>query len=125
MDKGREFNNAKVRTLLKEFRVDAHLTTPGHPRSHGTVERLHSTITEHLRLLKLDRGLRIRVGDTTWVKNWYRRRKEDKKFVGPFRVVRKLTRFRVRVQDVATGRVRVVHVNETRVPRSGEADVLV
>ncbi|KAL1141023.1 hypothetical protein AAG570_000949 [Ranatra chinensis] len=37
MDKGREFNNAKVRTLLKEFR---------------------STITEHLRLLKLDRGLK-------------------------------------------------------------------
>ncbi|KAL1129526.1 hypothetical protein AAG570_012471 [Ranatra chinensis] len=35
MDKGREFNNAKVRTLLKEFKVDAHFTTPGHPRSHG------------------------------------------------------------------------------------------
>ncbi|KAL1123041.1 hypothetical protein AAG570_002129 [Ranatra chinensis] len=171
MDKGWEFNNAKVRTLLKEFHVNAHFTTPGHPRSHGTVERLHSTIMEHLFLLKLDRGLegseaiarailaynnsplerpgrspggskekrteavnerrasdrweRIRVGDTTWVKNWYRRRKEDKKFVWPFRVVRKLTRFRVRVQDVVTGKVRVVHVNETRVPRSGEAEVLV
>ncbi|KAL1129703.1 hypothetical protein AAG570_012647 [Ranatra chinensis] len=45
-----------------------------------------------------DRWERIRVGDTSGVKNWYRRRKEDGKFVGPFRVVRKLTRFRVRVQ---------------------------
>ncbi|KAL1129525.1 hypothetical protein AAG570_012470 [Ranatra chinensis] len=41
-----------------------------------------------------DRWERIRVGDTTWVKNWYRRRKEDRKFVGSFRVVRKLTQFR-------------------------------
>ncbi|KAL1140054.1 hypothetical protein AAG570_007031 [Ranatra chinensis] len=29
MDKGREFNNAKVRVPLKELEVDAHFTTPG------------------------------------------------------------------------------------------------
>ncbi|KAL1140034.1 hypothetical protein AAG570_007011 [Ranatra chinensis] len=151
VDRGREFHNARVKSLLEELRIRAHFTTPGHPRSHGTVERLHSTMAEHLRLLMLDRGLegseavaravlaynqsvnvatdavplelmrtwqmptgspppdvvlgragevireskekrvhrindakaydrwdRIRVGDETWVKNWYRRRKEDR-----------------------------------------------
>ncbi|KAL1130237.1 hypothetical protein AAG570_013175 [Ranatra chinensis] len=37
--------------------VKANFTTPGHPRSHGTVERLHNTMAEHLRLLQIDRGL--------------------------------------------------------------------
>ncbi|KAL1109928.1 hypothetical protein AAG570_014131 [Ranatra chinensis] len=179
VDRGREFHNARVKSLLEELGIGVHFTTPGHPRSHGTVERLHSTMAEHLRLLKLDRGLegseavaravlaynqsihvatdavplelmrtwqmptgspppdvvlgragevareskekrvhrindakasdrwdRIRVGDDTWVKNWYRRRKEDPKFVGPFKVVKKLSKFRVRIQDAETGRTR-------------------
>ncbi|KAL1110432.1 hypothetical protein AAG570_007963 [Ranatra chinensis] len=53
----REFYNARVKSLLRELGVKAHFTTPGHPRSHGTVERLHNTRAEHLRLLKIDRGL--------------------------------------------------------------------
>ncbi|KAL1117958.1 hypothetical protein AAG570_004269 [Ranatra chinensis] len=57
VDRGREFHNAGVKSLLEEFGIRAHFTTPGHPRSHSTVERLHSTMAEHLRLLKLDRGL--------------------------------------------------------------------
>ncbi|KAL1129983.1 hypothetical protein AAG570_012926 [Ranatra chinensis] len=191
VNRGREFHNARVKSLLEELGIRAHITTPGHPRSHGTVERLHSTMAEHLRLLKLERGLegseavaravlaynqsvhvatdaiplelmqtwqmltgspppdvvlgragevtreskekrvhrinnakapnrwdRIRVGDDTWVKNWYRRRKEDPKFVGPFRVLKKLVKFRIKIRDVATGRTQYVHVNETRVPSS-------
>ncbi|KAL1140041.1 hypothetical protein AAG570_007018 [Ranatra chinensis] len=61
---------------------------------------------------------RIRVGDTVWIKNWYRRRKEDSTFVGPFQVEKKLVQYRIKVHDVADSRVRFVHINETRVLNS-------
>jgi hypothetical protein len=47
MDPGREFQNETVRNLLKEFEVRVHITTLGHPPSHGAIERVHSTMTEH------------------------------------------------------------------------------
>ncbi|KAL1138584.1 hypothetical protein AAG570_008647 [Ranatra chinensis] len=47
LDRGREFDNFLVRSLLEEFRVKVHWTTPGHSRSHGMIERLHGTLQEH------------------------------------------------------------------------------
>ncbi|KAL1123025.1 hypothetical protein AAG570_002113 [Ranatra chinensis] len=185
---GREFRNWIVRGFLEEFRIRVHWTTPGHPRSHGMVERLHSTLLEHLHLLRIGRGIvgdeawarallaynnsvhsatgrtplelmrswqqsdppvsvmdecvglveaderrksdrvdranekatdrwdRVRVGDQVFLRNWYRRRKSDPRFVGPYVVASKLRRYRLRVRDSATGRTRVVHVRETRPP---------
>ena len=57
LDPGREFKNREIQGLLDEFNVQVHFTTPGHPRSHGAIERVHSTITEHLHLLKTGREL--------------------------------------------------------------------
>ncbi|KAL1130397.1 hypothetical protein AAG570_013335 [Ranatra chinensis] len=188
LDQGREFRNWIVRGFLEEFRIRVHWTTPGHPRSHGMVERLHSTLLEHLHLLRIGRGIvgdeawarallaynnsvhsatgrtplelmrswqqsdppvsvmdecvglveaderrksdrvdranekatdrwdRVRVGDQVFLRNWYRRRKSDPRFVGPYVVASKLRRYRLRVRDSATGRTRVVHVRETRPP---------
>ncbi|KAL1137874.1 hypothetical protein AAG570_009570 [Ranatra chinensis] len=177
VDRGREFHNARVKSLLEELGI-VHWTTPGHPRSHGMVERLHSTLLEHLHLLRIGRGIvgdeawarallaynnsvhsatgrtplelmrswqqsdppvsaderrksdrvdranekatdrwdRVRVGDQVFLRNWYRRRKSDPRFVGPYVVASKLRRYRIRVRDSATGRTRVVHVRETRPP---------
>ncbi|KAL1139230.1 hypothetical protein AAG570_006216 [Ranatra chinensis] len=188
LDEGREFRNWIVRGFLEEFRIRVHWTTPGHPRSHGMVERLHSTLLEHLHLLGIGRGIvgdeawarallaynnsvhsatgrtplelmrswqqsdppvsvmgecvglveadewrkidrvdranekatdrwdRVRVVDQVFLRNWYRRRKSDPRFVGPYVVASKLRRYRMRVRDSATGRTRVVHVRETRPP---------
>jgi hypothetical protein len=55
MDQGREFKNALVEDLLQNLGIEAHYTTPGHPRSHGMVERLQGSLTEHLQLLRLDK----------------------------------------------------------------------
>ncbi|KAL1129490.1 hypothetical protein AAG570_012435 [Ranatra chinensis] len=186
LDQGREFRNFVVRGFLEEFHIRVHWTTPGHPRSHGMIERLHSTLLEHLHLLQIGRGIdgneawarallaynssvhsatgktplelmrswqqtdppvsvldeceglverdeqrkiervdranekatdrwdRVRVGDHVFLRNWYRRRKSDPRFVGPYVVASKLSRFRLRVRDSASGRTRLVHVRETR-----------
>ncbi|XP_014293881.1 uncharacterized protein [Halyomorpha halys] len=34
-----------------------HLNTPGHPKSRGVIERLHGTLSDHLRVYQLDKGL--------------------------------------------------------------------
>ncbi|KAL1132060.1 hypothetical protein AAG570_010018 [Ranatra chinensis] len=57
VDKGREFDNTWVRALLEEHNIKVHFTTPGHPRSHGTIERLQSTLADQLRLLRQDKGV--------------------------------------------------------------------
>ncbi|KAL1109908.1 hypothetical protein AAG570_014142 [Ranatra chinensis] len=173
---------------LEEFHIRIHWTTPGHPRSHGIIKRLHSTLLEHLHLLLIGRGIdgdeawarallaynsfvhsatgrtplelmrswqqtdppvsvideceglveaderrkndrldranekatdrrdRVRVGDHVFLRNWYRRRKSDPRFVGLYVVVSKLSRFRLRVRDSSSGRTRLVHVRETRPP---------
>lgn len=56
-DPGREFGNRQVKELLDELQIRTHITTPGHARSHGAIERVHSTIGEHLNLLELGRGI--------------------------------------------------------------------
>jgi transposase InsO family protein len=57
MDQGREFKNGLIAELLEDLGVRAHYTTPGHPRSHGMVERLQGSLTEHLQLLRLGRQM--------------------------------------------------------------------
>lgn len=57
VDKGREFDNNKLKTLAEQYGVGVHFSTTGHHNSQSLVERLHSTITEHLHLLKVDKGL--------------------------------------------------------------------
>ena len=56
-DQGREFRNETITNLLTELGIQHHYTTTGHPRSHGTVERLHNTLTEHLHLINEDRKI--------------------------------------------------------------------
>lgn len=56
-DSGREFDNAIIRSEMKVLEVQWHLNTPGHPKSRGAVERLHSTLSDHLRVYHVDKGL--------------------------------------------------------------------
>ncbi|KAL1139047.1 hypothetical protein AAG570_009108 [Ranatra chinensis] len=65
LDRGREFDNFLVRSLLEEFRVKVHWTTPGHSRSHGMIERLHGTLQEHLHILGIGRGM---TGEEAWAR---------------------------------------------------------
>ncbi|KAL1130328.1 hypothetical protein AAG570_013266 [Ranatra chinensis] len=65
LDQGREFRNWIVRGILEEFRIRVHWTTPGHPRSHWMVERLHSILLKHLHLLRIGRGIE---GDEAWAR---------------------------------------------------------
>ena len=51
-DNGTEFNNETMKQLLQLHKVKLHFITPHNPESNGLIERLHSTILEHLRLLK-------------------------------------------------------------------------
>lgn len=51
-DNGGEFNNDLLKELLKAQKIDVHFTTPKHHESNSPVERFHSTIIEHLRILK-------------------------------------------------------------------------
>nr|XP_024216664.1 uncharacterized protein LOC112210739 [Halyomorpha halys] len=56
-DSGREFDNASIRKEMKILEVVWHLNTPGHPKSRGGIERLHSTLSDHLRVYQLEKGL--------------------------------------------------------------------
>ncbi|XP_039285350.1 uncharacterized protein LOC120351580 [Nilaparvata lugens] len=55
MDRGKEFCNNHVKAVLQEYGIESHYTTSGHTRPHGMIERLHSTLTEHLHLLEADK----------------------------------------------------------------------
>lgn len=52
LDNGAEFKNETVKELLNLHKIKVHFTTPLHHESNSVVERFHSTIIEHLRLLK-------------------------------------------------------------------------
>ncbi|KAK9679860.1 Integrase core domain [Popillia japonica] len=52
MDNGLEFNNATLKELLKLYKIQVYYTTSQNPNSIAPVERLHSTLLEHLRILK-------------------------------------------------------------------------
>lgn len=51
-DNGTEFKNEVVSDLLKTHNIKIHFTTPSHHESNGPVERLNSTLIEHIRLLR-------------------------------------------------------------------------
>ncbi|KAK9731618.1 hypothetical protein QE152_g13514 [Popillia japonica] len=51
-DNGLEFNNVTLKELLKLYKTNVHYTTSQNPNSNAPVERLHSTLLEHLRILK-------------------------------------------------------------------------
>ncbi|KAL1130351.1 hypothetical protein AAG570_013289 [Ranatra chinensis] len=52
-----------VRSLLEEFRIRVHWTTPGHLRTHSMIDRLHGTLQENLHLLRIGRGI---IGEEVW-----------------------------------------------------------
>ena len=52
VDNGAEFKNETVQQLLEAHKIKAHFITPKNPQSNGMVERFHSTIIEHIRILK-------------------------------------------------------------------------
>lgn len=51
-DNGTEFKNTNIQELLKSHKIRIHFTTPRHHESNSPVERFHSTLIEHLRLLR-------------------------------------------------------------------------
>lgn len=52
-DNGPEFSNQLVTEFLKLHSIQHHKVAPHTPNENGIVERLHSTILEHLRILKI------------------------------------------------------------------------
>lgn len=53
-DSGVEFKNKTVQEYLKLLKIELHFTTVDNPNSNSPIERLHSTITEKLRILRLE-----------------------------------------------------------------------
>lgn len=51
LDNGTEFKNSVVTELFELHKIKTHFCSPNHPQSNGMVERLHSTLSEHIRLL--------------------------------------------------------------------------
>lgn len=51
VDNGTEFKNSVVTELLTLHKIKVHFCSPHHPESNGVIERLHSTLAEHIRLL--------------------------------------------------------------------------
>jgi transposase InsO family protein len=50
-DNGSEFKNVLLQELLSLHKINIHFITPHHPESNSPVERFHSTLLEHIRLL--------------------------------------------------------------------------
>lgn len=50
-DNGGEFKNSSVQELLKLHKIEIHFITSQHPESNGCIERFHSTLIEHIRLI--------------------------------------------------------------------------
>lgn len=53
-DAGREFNNESFREFCKANKIKTHFTSIQNPNSNSPIERLHSTLLEHLQIIKLD-----------------------------------------------------------------------
>nr|CAI5851064.1 unnamed protein product [Callosobruchus analis] len=53
-DNGTEFKNTVITELLALHKIKLHFISPNHPNSNGLIERFHSTIIEHLRLLNTE-----------------------------------------------------------------------
>jgi transposase InsO family protein len=54
-DGGPEFNNQLFLEFVRLHRIQHHKTLAYAPNENGMIERLHSTLLEHLRILKLER----------------------------------------------------------------------
>lgn len=52
-DNGSEFKNNLVKQILATQHIDIHFITPNHPDSNGPIERLHSTLLEHIRIFRV------------------------------------------------------------------------
>lgn len=50
-DNGLQFNNSLIKDLLALHQIAIHFTTANHPESQGEIERFHSTLVEHVRIL--------------------------------------------------------------------------
>lgn len=50
-DSGTEFNNNLVKNLFNMYKIETHMTCVDNPKSNGYIERFHSTIIEHLRII--------------------------------------------------------------------------
>lgn len=50
LDNGTEFNNETLKQILQLHKIEVHFVTPHNPESNGNIERLHSTLLEHLRI---------------------------------------------------------------------------
>lgn len=50
-DNGCEFKNSIVKELLELHKIKIHFISSQHPESNGMIERFHSTLVEHIRLL--------------------------------------------------------------------------
>ena len=51
IDNGTEFKNSVITQLFDLHKVKTHFISPNHPQSNGVIERLHSTLIEHVRIL--------------------------------------------------------------------------
>lgn len=51
VDNGTEFKNSVITELLNLHKIKVHFCSPNHPQSNSPVERFHSTLIEHIRLL--------------------------------------------------------------------------
>lgn len=51
-DNGTEFKNGLMQEFVDTHKIAIHYITPENPQSNGMIERFHSTIIEHLRVLK-------------------------------------------------------------------------
>jgi hypothetical protein len=54
-DNGPEFNNQLFNEFIRIHKIQHHKTAPHTPNENGIVERFHSTILEHLRILRLEK----------------------------------------------------------------------
>lgn len=52
LDNGKEFNNDAAKDILNLHIIIIHFITPAHHESNSIIERFHSTIIEHLRVLR-------------------------------------------------------------------------
>nr|CAH7733080.1 unnamed protein product [Callosobruchus chinensis] len=50
-DNGTEFKNSMIQELLQVHKINIHFTCSQHPNSVATVNRFHSTLIEHIRLM--------------------------------------------------------------------------
>lgn len=52
IDSGFEFNNERIKNLLEGFQIKLHIILVSTPQSNGLIERFHSSLIEHLRLIE-------------------------------------------------------------------------